>query len=479
MIRKATMDDIPLLARTEMTSFQKERPPIDEDGFYELMLSPALVILVYEDTGKGVVGHLLGEITDNQTNFSVTSVAVLPEFRNKEIIHDLVKASIEYARNRNIPGISLGVPENDRNQIEFYRGLNFKEIDKHENFYQDGTASILMKIILMLLLWLPFPVWAQNTASAADRIELQMPVACELGKTCWLVNYPDTDAAPDVARDYQCGPLTYEGHDGSDFGIRDLVAMETGVPVLAAADGKVLRVRDGAADLMPSKEEIKALLTEKRGCGNGIVLEHANGWQTLYCHMKKGALKVKEGQTIKAGTPLGLVGHSGIAEFPHLHFTVMKNGRIYDPFSGSAMSTACKSTAQAFWEKPLAYEPVSLYASGFKSGVPDLDGLRIDATAPNYLRQNESKVLSFWTIIYGAAAGDTIQMEILDANNNSIAARTITQASTRARQFYYIGKDFKEQLPAKGEYTGVVTLSRTEADGKTLIRTSDSVVKIH
>ena len=473
MIRKATMDDIPLLARIEMASFQKERYPIDEESFYELMLSPAQVILVYEDTDKGVIGHLLAEVMDNRTNLSIDSVAVLPEYRGKGIGKDLVKAALEFAKKRNIPSVSLETPEGDRNLREFYYSLQFKDVGREDNFYGDGTACIIMKLIFTLLLLLPLPAFAQ------DAPKLQIPVACEIGKTCWLVNYPDTDTAPDVARDYSCGPLTYEGHDGSDFGIRDLVAMETGVPVLAAADGKILRTREGAADLMPSKEEIKAQLTEKKGCGNGIVIEHANGWQTLYCHLKNGSFKVKEGQQVKSGTPIGLVGHSGVAEFPHLHFTIMKNGKIYDPFSGHTMGSECKTTQQTFWNPPLTYEPVSLYAAGFKSGVPDLDGLRIDATAPSYLRQNESKILTFWTIIYGAAAGDKIELEIIGPDNQVLAHREIIQPSTRARQFYYIGKDFKELLAPKGEYTGVITLSRTEADGKAQIRTRDTVVKIH
>ncbi len=325
-----------------------------------------------------------------------------------------------------------------------------------------------------------------NTLPAQAQSEppkLQMPVACELGKTCWLVNYPDTDSAHDVARDYQCGPLTYEGHDGSDFAIRDLVAMETGVNVLAAADGKVLRLRDGSEDRMPSKEEIDSLLKEKKACGNGMVIEHAGGWQTLYCHMKQGSFKVKEGQQITAGTPLGLVGHSGAAEFPHLHFTLMKQGKIYDPFNAQMMGhTECKTQTKSFWAIPPTYEPVSLYAAGFKSSIPDLDGLRIDASAPSALRQQESRILTFWTIIYGAAAGDQIELEILNPVGETIAQRTLTQETTRARQFYYIGKDFAQDgspgLAPAGTYTGVITLSRREADGKTLIRTRDTTINV-
>lgn len=329
-------------------------------------------------------------------------------------------------------------------------------------------------IALCMLSLSPAVVQAQS-----DAPKLRMPVACELGKSCWLVNYPDTDAAHDVARDYQCGPLTYEGHDGSDFAIRDLVALETGVPVLAAADGKVLRLRDGSEDRMPSKEDIDTLLREKKACGNGMMIEHAGGWQTLYCHMKQGSLTVKEGQQVKAGTQLGLVGHSGAAEFPHLHFTLMKQGKIYDPFSAQIMgNTACKAQGTSLWKTPLPYESVSLYAAGFKSSIPDLDGLRIDATPATTLRQGETRILTFWAVMYGAASGDRITLEIMNPAGETIAQREITQSTTRARQFYFIGKDFKDAAAPVGTYTGVITLSRRDADGKTLIRTRDATVTV-
>ncbi len=161
----------------------------------------------------------------------------------------------------------------------------------------------------------------------------------------------------------------------------------------------------------------------------------------------------------------------------------MKQGKIYDPFSGQLMgNAACKTQTASFWNEPPTYEPVSLYAAGFKPAIPDLDGLRIDASAPSTLRQQESRILTFWAVIYGAAAGDQIELEIMNPAGETIAQRTITQEATRARQFYYIGKDFAQNssvaLAPAGTYTGVITLSRREADGKTLIRTRDATMNV-
>ncbi len=336
----------------------------------------------------------------------------------------------------------------------------------------------------------PTQTTTQTTPQSRAPLSLQKPVDCTLGQSCWLVNYPDTDAANDVARDYQCGPLTYEGHDGTDFGIRDLVAMEMGVDVKAAAAGKVHRLRDGAEDTMPDAQALAALHKEKKACGNGIVINHEQGYQTFYCHLKKDSIKVKEGQSVKAGTPLAQIGHSGAAEFPHLHFMVMKDGKTLDPFTGTAPGAACKRTYTAqnanatentpgsLWATPLPYEPVAIYAGGFRAAVPDLEALRIDATAPVRLRQSDTRILSFWAILFGVAAGDLIELEIQGPDGGIIAQKEIIQDKNRARQFYYIGKDYKSTVAASGVYTGVVTLSRQDPDGKTTIRTFDTTVTV-
>lgn len=309
------------------------------------------------------------------------------------------------------------------------------------------------------------------TARAQEPFKLRMPVACELGKTCWLVNYPDTDSTENSAKDFTCGPLSYDTHDGTDFGIRDLGTMATGVPVRAAAAGTVSRYRDGVEDRMPSKDDIKTMLATKKGCGNGVMLEHGNGWQTIYCHMKKNSLSVKAGQTVKQGDQLGLVGHSGIAEFPHLHFAVFKDGNVIDPFSGQSLDKPCGTGGAPLWSPPLAYEPVSIYAAGFQAGTPSLENLSIDASSPETIHRSDSAALAFWSLIYGAAAGDRIHMEIRGPGNTVVVKRDIVQEKTRARQHYYVGRQFGETLAPPGHYTGAVTLNRMDTDGKMLIRT--------
>src|SRR4051794_30969188 len=79
----------------------------------------------------------------------------------------------------------------------------------------------------------------------AQDIQLHLPVACEVGRNCLVQHYVDLDTSS-AARDYQCGSLTYDGHDGTDFRVPTVKAA---VDVLAAAPGRVLRLRDGVPDV--------------------------------------------------------------------------------------------------------------------------------------------------------------------------------------------------------------------------------------
>lgn len=308
-------------------------------------------------------------------------------------------------------------------------------------------------------------------AALAEPPALRLPVDCRLGDNCWIVNYADTDPGED-ASDFMCGGLSYDAHNGTDFGLADLVAMETGVPVLAAAGGKILRMRDGVADIMPDREEQAVMLAENRGCGNGVYIDHGGGWQTIYCHMKQGSIVVRPGQDIEEGAVLGQVGHSGIAEFPHLHFGLFHEGSPVDPFTGLAGGKGCMAEGAApLWAgaEGIAYQPVSLYAAGFKAGVPDFEAVKIDSHSPQTLPA-QSEAMTFWVAFYGAVKGDLITIEIRDPQGNILARREIIQDKNRARQFYYVGRKAPPGGFAGGTYTGSVQLARPQGESAPIMR---------
>ncbi|MGG3469157.1 M23 family metallopeptidase [Neobacillus pocheonensis] len=67
------------------------------------------------------------------------------------------------------------------------------------------------------------------------------------------------------------------------------------------------------------------------GYGNKVIIDHKNGFRTLYGHMS--SIKVKVGQTVSKGTAIGIMGATGDATGVHLHFEVYKNGGLVNPMN--------------------------------------------------------------------------------------------------------------------------------------------------
>lgn len=204
---------------------------------------------------------------------------------------------------------------------------------------------------------------------AAEDLKLDLPIACSAARPCVVQNYVDTDPGPD-AKDYRCGAQTYQGHNGVDIRAPDMAAQRQGVPVLAAADGVVLRLRSTAPDI--SIRAAGAPSVAGQECGNGLVIGHRDGWETQYCHMARGSLVVKVGQSVKAGDVLGRVGLSGMTEFPHLHLTVRQRGQMVDPFGPGVAPGACTPiSGRTLWSakalQTLGYQAGSVLNFGFSS----------------------------------------------------------------------------------------------------------------
>lgn len=93
-----------------------------------------------------------------------------------------------------------------------------------------------------------------------------------------------------------------------------------GKPAFAVADARVVAAVDGMAD-----SPVGALpnLTVDQADGNHVILDLGGGRFALYAHFKPHSVQVHEGQYVKRGAVLGMVGTSGNSSEPHLHFHVM------------------------------------------------------------------------------------------------------------------------------------------------------------
>lgn len=180
---------------------------------------------------------------------------------------------------------------------------------------------------------------------------LGLPIDCTLGETCFVQSLVDLDAGSG-RRDYLCSQATYDGHKGTDFRLRNIGALLKGVPVLASASGTVGRLRDGVKDDLEMSGDYKNRSGQE--CGNGLIIEHGEGWETQYCHLREGSVLVEQGAQVTIGQPIGSVGMSGNTEFPHVHMTVRKNGKVIDPYSGLTPGQDCTSERNPIWNAEAA-----------------------------------------------------------------------------------------------------------------------------
>jgi Peptidase family M23 len=301
------------------------------------------------------------------------------------------------------------------------------------------------------------------TAGPALAFELEMPVACTPGEDCFIQQYVDRDAGPGV-RDYSCGAETYDGHDGTDIRLRSTEDVKKGVAVLAAAPGKVIGLRDGEPDRLIRSEEDRAKVAD-RECGNGVRIDHGDGWVTQYCHLRRGSVAVKQGDTVEAGAKLGEIGYSGEAAFPHVHLAVSKDGETVDPFL-TAPDPACGKEGQTLWSAKartaLPYQAGALLGLGMTDHPVDLEEL--ETGEPLVQLTPDTPVVTYmWAI--NLQKDDIIDLKLM-RGDEVLVDNSETLDRNKAQFMLFAGKKTPQGGWPKGSYTGSVTVTR---EGKPVI----------
>lgn len=301
---------------------------------------------------------------------------------------------------------------------------------------------------------------ASAAPTAAEVPFLALPLDCTLGETCFIEDYVDADPTS-AQHDYTCGLKSRDGHKGTDIALLSNDLIDTGVNVLAAAPGVVEAVRDGVTDEPYSPEVAERI--KGRECGNAVRIGHDNGYQTLYCHMKRGSLKVSEGDRVDTGTPLGLVGMSGQSNFAHVHITVLKDGQTIDPFNPGATDT-CGAGTPALWLDTPDYSPTGLFTASFSTSVPRLDHVQSGAARRSTARPDHDLVL--YGYAFFAETGDEMAFEATGPGGELFRHSEVIDKG-QAQLFRAYGRRAPDGGWPRGQYAGHVTLTR---DGVILAR---------
>lgn len=306
------------------------------------------------------------------------------------------------------------------------------------------------------------------THSLAREISLGLPLACEPGRTCFVQHHVDHDAGPD-ARDYACGSRTYDKHNGTDLRVPSKLdaAGPPGV-VLAVAPGRVLRARADIADVSVRETGLGAVAG--RECGNGLVIDHGKGWESQYCHLAKGSLRVSPGDPVVSGQPIGQIGMSGASEFPHLHLTIRHQGKVVDPFAASLKAGDCdplatKGRADNLWEPSvrtaLAYRAGTILNTGFTAGPVDMAMIENgEVTAVD----RDAPALVAYVRSIGLQAGDVLALTLIGPDGAVLAERREAPlVRARAQSLIFAGRRRPADGWAPGAYRATFTIKRGDA----------------
>src|SRR5690606_38081048 len=126
-----------------------------------------------------------------------------------------------------------------------------------------------------------------------------------------LLNHHSGHRAQHYAVDIlKLGPLGFRASGLHSADLTDYVIWNASV--ISPCDGLVEQAEDGYPDLVPPKAD------RENASGNHVILS-CQGMEVELAHLRKGSVKVKAGDRLTVGDPIGAVGNSGNTSEPHLH----------------------------------------------------------------------------------------------------------------------------------------------------------------
>lgn len=301
-------------------------------------------------------------------------------------------------------------------------------------------------------------------AGAGEAPSLSLPLSCDPGRTCFVQSYVDVKPGPE-ALDFACGGATVDGHSGVDFRVLSAAASAAGIPVLAAADGVVNGTRDGDPDAFA--RDAGRAASKGRECGNGVVVDHGGGWETQYCHLRSGSVRVKEGGRVVRGDRLGAVGYSGFTDIAHVQFIVRHNGEVVDPYATDRPPGRCglnePGGPRTLWDAAAAqafpYREGEIISSGFATHVPAWSELETDH-APVDTPASMSRRFVFFARVANVRAGDRIRISVRGPAGIQMTRPGEPLAKNEPVHVAHVARRLKGERWPVGRYYGEAQLVR-------------------
>jgi len=168
-----------------------------------------------------------------------------------------------------------------------------------------------------------------------------------------------------------------------------------------------------------------------------------------------------------------MVGESGLASFPHVHFTVRYQDQVVDPFVGLTNAQGCNITRQPLWQKPLEYVPTGVIRAGFATIAPLMAEIWQGNLSETSLSPNIPALL-FWVQAFGVRQGDEELFRLIAPDGKVLIDHKQQLKATNRVFLSYVGKKASLSQPfVSGTWRGEYRLTRGD---KVLISLQREVV---
>jgi hypothetical protein len=280
----------------------------------------------------------------------------------------------------------------------------------------------------------------------------QKPIEGEQFKD-WVIAYYVYKDSSSSTKDYQKGDITYNGHKGIDFTIKNFKAMDKGVDVYAARSGKVTFIRDGLFD-----RERKMNNNKK---GNMVIIQHEDGSRAIYIHFKKHSIQnlgLKVGDYVNTGDKIGEVGSSGNSSGPHLHFELRdKNDQVIDIMS---------SIYHQFDFKIYYDIPYILEMGVTTKYISSINFFHDSQSNMECFEEGSYPKIYMW--LWGVNFNQNDTMEQLIKGNNQTYRSKVIKVDKDYKSYYFYWY-FSNVSLSKGEYQHQIIYNKTHKVSKSFI----------
>ena len=288
-----------------------------------LLLAPVISQAVSHEEGQGTGGVILGMVVGEME--IITSVSIKPR---DTVVTYIVQSGDTVSSIANKFGVSIDTIrwQNDLTSIDAIKPAQKIEIPPvtgmmHKVKRGETIYSIAKKYDVdaqQILNW-PFNNYANDeTFALAVGQALVVPDGVKPAEQLWDPKRYVARTTPDAGVVSATGQFVWPAagkitqryvwyHKAID------IANKSGPGILAADSGRVM----------------VAGWPDGYGYGNRVIIDHGNGFQTLYGHMS--SVSVGVGQSVNRGDVIGRMGATGRSSGVHLHFEIRQGGAIVDP----------------------------------------------------------------------------------------------------------------------------------------------------